>query len=109
MIRAFALEYCPKTLENGYRVHGRAGRVVKPERAYGQHELPAVALFASLRQLLEVRVVEDPHAHRDDADLVDGIGQRWIPARHHVVSGVATENHNSSLVEQGQAGGLTRG
>ena len=96
----------PPSLKNRYRVDRRAGGVVQRQRPNGQHELPAVAFPAGRCQFLKIGVVQNPHSHRHDADLVDGVGQPWVLLGRNVIAGVGAQHCNVPLPEDGQAGGL---
>ena len=103
-MRPIFLFSCPASswLEYGYRVDRRSGGVMKTKRANGEHKLPPIALATCLGKLFQVSVVQNPQAHRDDADLVNGIGHARVPRGDDVVPSVAAQHRDAALVEQWQ-------
>src|SRR5207253_8280804 len=53
----------PVLSEDRDRVDRRAGDALEHQRRHGEHELPAPQARARLRELFEVAVVDQPHAH----------------------------------------------
>src|SRR3970282_2039475 len=74
--------------ENRDRVDGRAGDVLEAEWRDGQQELPATALGRRPRDVFEVHVVDEPEAHGDERDDVEGVAEGGVREGGRVVLGV---------------------
>ena len=89
-------------LEDGYGIDRAGRRVVQLQRRDDQKELPAVEPCASIAQRLVVCPINEPHAHRRDADSVDGAGHHALILRQPVVGGIASQDSHVALLHPGQ-------
>ena len=73
------------------------------QRRHHQHELPARALGAGRRQVVQVLVVQELHAHGDQRQDVDRVGAGAVErVLAQVADAVAAEQRDATLLEPGR-------
>src|SRR5688500_8077020 len=96
-------------LEHRHGIDRRPGRVGDAEGQDVDQELPAIAGTAGFGEVVQPGVVKDPEAERDDAYLVDRVGEALVGGRLDVVAGVGAEHGDASLAQQWQQLGQRAG
>src|SRR4051812_5367869 len=99
----------PTTSKDRQRVDGTARHALEADGGQRELELPPVEAGAGVGQLLELAVVDEPHAHGDDPDHVDRHVDLPIAGRRRVLRHVRGQHGHAPLVEERQAGGLVSG
>src|SRR5581483_5325561 len=85
--------------EGGQRIRGAARRADPPQRRERKQEFPPAESVARLRERLQVAVVDEPQAHRDDPDGVNRAPDLLVAGRHRVLRGVTTDGRDTALAE----------
>src|SRR6266851_8452027 len=90
-------------------IYGRARDVLETKGGDGEQELPAFALRAGPREILEIAVVDEPETHGDQADDMEGVAERRVGQRRDVIVGVGADHGHSALAQPGAGGDVHRG